>query len=725
MTLHPLLPLLLPLAPLAAATAAMAAGIAEAVRTTGTAPPAPRPSEGNPAERAIERLLARFGEAQAERIRLGVQQVAERWWPEDGDGEALAVFCEESFLADPAELAATFALLERRMEQIDGHVLEVRREVMTPLDTDTGPLSALDRRLGDLDLGAHVEEDLFATKVAFLALLNFPVHTLAERLAQGASWDREAWARSRMMDRFAVRIPAAVLLEVTRAFNAADRYIAEYNLRLDRVVIQSASGGECPFPEGLRLISHWGLRDDLAARYAEPDGLAKQRLTQRIMERIVRQEIPAEVIDNPEVLWDPVENRTWPAALGVSGPGRPAEREPDTRYARLLEIFHAERKLDPFSPTEPTFVARRFERDRQIPEAEVEALLVSVLDAPEVRELGQAIARRLGRPLEPFDLWYPGFKSRGKHDEGELDARVRERYPTIEAFAAALPQTLVTLGFTPERAAWLAERIAVDPARGAGHALPAMRREDRAHLRTRVPRGGMDYMGYNVALHELGHNVEQVFSLHGIDHWWLASVPNNACTEAFAFVYQGRDLELLGLRRHRRRGAPRPHPGDTLEHLRDRRRVAGRHPGLELALRPPRGDSGGSPRGDPRNRPRGVEPPLRPGLRNARHRAPGRLLAHDLERALPARLRHRPHHRLPDRRAPRRGGLRSRVRAHRPPGAPHPGRLDARRRRRPGLGPGPPHRGARGAGGREGGDDRAGGVSHRSSALSRGRRERR
>jgi hypothetical protein len=543
-TLH-LLTTVLPLVPLAAAA------VAEAVRSTGSAPPAPGSTGtlGDAAvNQAVERLLARFGEGQAERIRLGVRQVAERWWPEDGDAEELAAFCEESFIADPGELADTFARLEERMEQIDGHLLEVRREVMTPLDTDTGPLSVLDRRLGDLDLAAHVEEDLFATKVAFLALLNFPVHTLAERLAQGASWDREAWARSRMMDRFAVRFPAALLMEVTRAYNAADRYIAEYNLRLDRVVTPNASGtGERPFPEGLRLISHWGLRDDLAARYAEPDGLPKQRLTQTIMERIIRQEIPAEVIDNPEVLWDPVENRTWSVADGRVGEGRPAEREPDIRYARLLEVFHAVRKLDPFSPNEPSFIARRFERDRQIPEAEVEALLVSVLDAPEVRELGQAISRRLGRPLEPFDLWYPGFKSRGKHGEGELDARVRARYPTIEAFAAALPETLVTLGFTPERAAWLAERIAVDPARGAGHALPAVRREDRAHLRTRVPRGGMDYMGYNVALHELGHNVEQVFSLHGIDHWWLASVPNNACTEAFAFVYQGRDLELLGL----------------------------------------------------------------------------------------------------------------------------------------------------------------------------------
>jgi oligoendopeptidase F len=77
--------------------------------------------------------------------------------------------------------------------------------------------------------------------------------------------------------------------------------------------------------------------------------------------------------------------------------------------------------------------------------------------------------------------------------------------------------------------------------------MPAMRREDKAHLRTRVPKGGMDYQGYNIAFHELGHNVEQVFSLNAMDHWWLAGVPNNAFTEAFAFVFQHRDLELLGL----------------------------------------------------------------------------------------------------------------------------------------------------------------------------------
>jgi oligoendopeptidase F len=57
----------------------------------------------------------------------------------------------------------------------------------------------------------------------------------------------------------------------------------------------------------------------------------------------------------------------------------------------------------------------------------------------------------------------------------------------------------------------------------------------------------MNYKGYNIAIHELGHNVEQVFSLNGIDHWFLAGVPNNAFTEAFAFTFQERDMELLGL----------------------------------------------------------------------------------------------------------------------------------------------------------------------------------
>ena len=493
----------------------------------------------------IDRLVERHGPEQAGRIRRGVEQAARRWWPEDGGAEDFAAFCESNFLTDPAAIDATFERLQGIFEQIDGHLHEVRRALTWPIDVDTGPLTAADRLLAELDLAAHVDEDLFRTRVAFLALLNFPVHTLAERLEEGPAWDRAAWARSRLMDRFAARFPATIQQEYTRVATAAEEYVAGYNIRMDRVVDAS---GEPLFREGLRLLSHWGLRDELASYYADstPEGLARQRTILRIMERIVRQEIPAAVIDNVNVLWDPMTNAVRPAEGEASGDL--GAREPDTRYATLLKIFNAARQLDPYSPAEPTFIARRFERDRQIPEKEVEDLLVSVLASPEVAELGRLIEERLGRPLEPFDIWYAGFKSRGEHSEADLDRIVRERYSNLDAFVERLPDLLERLGFSAERARWLSDHIAVDPARAAGHATQALRREDKTHLRTRVPRGGMDYQGYNVAMHELGHNVEQVFSLNGIDHWALTGVPNNGCTEAFAFIFQHRDLEMLGLR---------------------------------------------------------------------------------------------------------------------------------------------------------------------------------
>jgi hypothetical protein len=498
-----------------------------------------------------DRLVEQHGAGHAGRIRRGVEQAALRWWPEDGEAADFAEFCAANFLAKPAALDATFGRLEKVLEQIDGHLHEVRRELTWPIDVDTGEVGTADRLLANLDLQAHVDEDLFRTKVAFLALLNFPVHTLEERLAEGLSWDRETWARSRLMDRFVLRVPATVQQEITRAMTAAEEYVSGYNLRLDRLVTSSTEAtGERPFREGLRLISHWGLRDELASCYAVPgpESLARQRLILKVMERIVRQEIPAAVIDNPDLLWNPETNEVTPVAGAAIGDRDLAAREPDTRYATLLGIFHAMRTIDPYSPSEPTFLARRFERERQMPEREVEELLVSVLTSPVVADLGHLIERRLGRALEPFDIWYSGFKSRADHAEEELDRAVRARYPDLGAFASGMPDLLERLGFSGERARWLAERIEVDPARGAGHAVQALRREDKAHLRTRVPRGGMDYQGYNVAMHELGHNVEQVFSLNGIDRWPLAGVPNNAATEAFAFVFQHRDLEMLGLR---------------------------------------------------------------------------------------------------------------------------------------------------------------------------------
>jgi len=492
-------------------------------------------------------LVARHGEAQRERIHRGVAQVAALWREEDGD---LAAFVTEHFLSDPARLDATLARLEQALEQLDGHLNEVSRELRRPTDLDLGPLLPVDPLLAAYDPSAHLTEDLFRAKVGFVALLNFPLTTLAERMERGPGFTRRQWAEARLTGRFSRRVPAEVKQAETRASADADLYIAEYNLWMHHLV---DAAGHRLFPKGMRLISHWNLRDELKSRYADKEGVAKQRMIIQVMERIVTQTIPAAVIDNPRVDWDPFTNTVRPAPaeeVEADAPQRPVAtdgaREDDVRYAKLLAQFQAARREDPYVPVAPTAIARSFELGRELPEARVKALLEQVLTSPLVPRVARLIEQRLGRPLEPQDLWYAGFKASGSRPEAELDALTRQRYPSAEAFARDMPRMLQALGFSKEKAAFLAQHIRVDPARGAGHAMQAMRRGDFPRLRTRVGSGGMDYKGYNIAVHEMGHNVEQVFSLYEVDHTLLAGVPNNAFTEALAFVFQARDLELLG-----------------------------------------------------------------------------------------------------------------------------------------------------------------------------------
>ena len=191
--------------------------------------------------------------------------------------------------------------------------------------------------------------------------------------------------------------------------------------------------------------------------------------------RSLRQEIPAAVIDGSELDWRPGSNRV---ASATTGDAVSAPREGDVRYRHWLEVFRTRRLADPYHPDEPTFIDRRFHLDRQIPEDRVRGLFEEVLGSPLAAPAGRLVARRLGRPLEPFDIWYLGFKPRGRYREADLDAAARERYPTTEALAADLPRLLGELGFSDERARFLAERIVVEPSRGPGHAYGPARRDE-------------------------------------------------------------------------------------------------------------------------------------------------------------------------------------------------------------------------------------------------------
>jgi hypothetical protein len=511
---------------------------------------APAPSEH---AALIAALVAEHGEAQRERALRGIAQVAALWRVEDGDALVFDTFVSRNFAGDSAALDALFARYQRNLETIRGHTHEIARVLNEPSDLDVGPIAPYDEAFAGWDPGAHLLDDLFANKLAFVALLNFPLTSLAQRSLEGPGWSRRQWAETQIAEQFRQRIPAAASQAVATAYAESARYVAGYNIRMFHVL---DARGRRLFPAGLRLLSHWNLRDEIKAQYpAAQTGRARQRIIQRIMERIVAQEIPAVVIDNPAVDWNPFTNVVVPAsAFDTKDSARATApidvtREPDLRYARILANFHAQQEIDRYSPAAPTHIARAFDSARQLSEQRVQSMLEKVLGSPSVAGTAKLIARRLGRRLEPFDIWYSGFSDNSSQAAGELDRIVRARYPTAAAYQKAIPGILRNLGFAQERADYLAAHIQVDPARGSGHAMGAEMRGEPAHLRTRIEPDGMNYKGYNIAVHEMCHNVEQTFSLNDVDYYSLHGVPNTAFTEALAFTCQNRDLELLGITR--------------------------------------------------------------------------------------------------------------------------------------------------------------------------------
>lgn len=485
-------------------------------------------------------LLVKYGEAYRFRIDRGVKQAASLWRQSDGDETAFNEFCKEYFIADEAELEKLFERLLMNYEILDGNLMRIKKDLMRPLHLEMGPTLPVDMMFGSYEPGAHMREDFFQNKVAFVVMLNFPYYSLEEKTELGEKWSRKEWAYARIGDYYTSRVPAELIQNYAAVNTAADAYIDNYNIYMGKLVNEN---GETLFPENLRLITHWGLRDELKSNYADANGLEKQNMVYAVMKRIIDQSIPEKVINSDLYQWNPVENK-------LLENGKPVDfsSEPDTRYQHLLNNFNAQRKLDPWYPQTPNYIQRQFEANMEIPQQDVEQLFIEFVSSPQVKEVATFISQKLGRPLEPFDIWYNGFKAGSKFSQEQLDQMTKTRYPNVDVFQSDLSRMLKTLGFNSDKADFIASQIKVEGSRGAGHAWGALTRDDKALLRTRIGAGGMDYKGYNIAVHEFGHNVEQTISLHYVDYYSLNRVPNTSFTEALAFIFQKRDLELLGIR---------------------------------------------------------------------------------------------------------------------------------------------------------------------------------
>lgn len=493
-------------------------------------------------EAVIKQLKDSLGEPHAFRIERGVQQVADLWRDQDGTPDNFSVFCSTSFVSDTEQLSQLFNILERNFEVIYGYYHKMDVMLKAPLQLEGPEITPVDMMFGGYNASAHLADDLYANKIAFLTALNFPFYTLEEKTKLGEGWSRKEWAYARIGDRFTSRVPAAIQQDISRTITEADAYISDYNIYMGKLRNEN---GEQLFPSTMKLISHWGLRDELKSNYADKDkGLQKQRMIYSVMKRIIDQSIPLQVVNSDFNFWNPISNELFDNTGGtvVSTP------EDIRRYEVFLKNFHAMRQLDPYSSHYPTQLVRAFDGTMEVPQKDVEALFRGLLSSPQVNEVASFIESRLGRKLEPFDIWYNGFKSGGSIPEDELTAITSRKYPSAGALEEDLPNIMVKLGWKPAKAKEIASLITVDASRGAGHAWGAAMRNDVARLRTRVGTEGLDYKGYNIAVHEFGHNVEQTITMNDVDYYMLNGVPNTSFTEAVAFIFQKRDLELLGLK---------------------------------------------------------------------------------------------------------------------------------------------------------------------------------
>lgn len=472
----------------------------------------------------------------------GVRQVAALWQQTDGTEADFVELVTTHYAATAEERKVLFDRLSYILEQCGQSADLLNNTLQEPTTlVGKGEPCVVDWIISGYSPIAHFTEDMFANKLAHICVLNFPSYTLEEKNLLGQEWTRQEWAYARMGEVFNTRIPGSVYAHSSQAMSEAENYIAGYNIMMHCLRNEE---GEQLWQEPMALLSHWNLRDELKSNYANtPNAHEKQEMIYQVMLRIIRQEIPECVVNNADYIWHPFSNNVQ----DIKGSkNQECRREPDTRYQKIIDIFHAMQQIDTYRPDAPSHVLRTFNEDLEIPQSEIDSLFIQLLQSDEIKAVAQIIRERLGRDLRPYDIWYDGFKSRSSVSEDLLTSQTQSRYPTAKAFEKDMPRMLTDLGFSQDKAQEIAAHIVVEAARGSGHARPCVGRNQPARLRTRINDKGMDYKGYNIAVHEFGHNVEEVISLYDIDYYTLAGIPNTGFTEASAFLFQQRDLQLLG-----------------------------------------------------------------------------------------------------------------------------------------------------------------------------------
>ena len=482
----------------------------------------------------VAEILSVHGDAERARAVAGVRRVAERWLAADGDTDELKRFCVEHYVPASGQVALVDRL-ESAVTWIGGHLYELRRHLRRFTDLRVNRVGAIDDVLATFDPAPDLPDQWYRQKIAFVALLNCDRPTLDSMLADGENWSVDRWVESRVAQSFPPRVPKELNDRVRDVAHRANRFVSEFHVPVGTLI---DANNKRRFEPDRKLVAHWLIREAMKAGYADADGLPMQRALAWTMARHIDGTIPRSVMEGKgDEDWNPERNTIA---------GKP---KGDTvglvRYEHLLAWRDVNFALDPYFPEHGTAIRRKCELEREIPEDDVERILVDLLSSDARRPLAAFLRKRVGRALEPFDIYCDEFVQPLPIDD--LNRRVRERFGDTKGMERNLPQLLEELGFAHDDATFYGQRIKVEIARGAGHAVRPGVPELNAWLRTSSLDNELGWDGFDTAMHELGHTIEQTISTHFVPRTALRGVPNTACTEAFAFLFQSLGRKALGL----------------------------------------------------------------------------------------------------------------------------------------------------------------------------------
>jgi hypothetical protein len=482
-------------------------------------------------------LKSGHGSETAIRIEKGVSQLAQIWDFSDGNAGRFREFCLGNFLSD-AELKENLPRIAENLILTGGSLSVIRAKMNEPFAfTDVKELHA-DRFFRK----AVPSYNPYTSELAYFLKLNFPVWSLDEKRQMSAGWDRNQWIMNAIGSYYPGRevVRNATLTSKQSEFR---RYIDNYFFDMHRIM---DAKGNYPFNEVTSLHCHRGLRDNIKEEYTKKGGFERQKLTDEVLEKVFTGEVPVAFLTDTNTRWNPSENELYTIdgkkLKKISG----YTCEENRRYEGLKNLFLIEQAVDSAFGNGSTYITRTFER-ANLTVDETEKIIVDFLESPLSKEVGNLVEKRLKRKLHPFDIWYSGFQEQSYYPAVFLDSLTRARYPDPGSLENNVRDILMKMGFPEEEAIIIGSGVDVHSVVSGGYSDQPPGQGGKALLTTMFGEGGLDYKGYRVAMHELGHVVCGVYSTLDADNFLLAGVPTGGITEGFAEVLAYRNIEGLGL----------------------------------------------------------------------------------------------------------------------------------------------------------------------------------